>query len=202
MLFRSYTKKVRVFSPVAECMSEDSLFIQVEPPFAFDWVHPVDTTISYGQSVKMNSQSDAIAWYWYPVTYLSSATIKDPVSTPHKTIEYSLVGMNIYGCTDTTTLKINVIHGTNIKLPNAFTPNGDGHNDIFKLANVEFETLQEFKVFNRYGQVVFETSDINQGWDGTFKGQPAPMDTYMYLIRVTLSGGDSHSFKGDVTLMR
>src|SRR5690606_31987902 len=117
-----YTKKIRVTSPGAGCLAEDSIVIRVEPPFTFDWVSPVDTTIVYGQSVQMNSQSDAVSWYWYPVTYLSSAAIRNPVSTPHKTIEYTLVGMNVHGCTDTTVLKINVLHNTNIGIPNAFSP--------------------------------------------------------------------------------
>jgi len=97
---------------------------------------------------------------------------------------------------------INVDFRSKANMPNAFSPNGDGNNDVFKIANREFEKMTEFKVFNRWGQLVYDGNDPDKGWDGTFKGQPAPMDTYHYIIRLIYPDATEKVFKGDVLLLR
>ena len=90
-------------------------------------------------------------------------------------------------------------------LPNAFTPNGDGLNDEFKPVQ-RYDLVKTYRLFiyNRWGQLIFETSDINQGWDGTYKGKPAEQGTYVYKIvyTSTSTGSGPQSVAGNVTLVR
>lgn len=197
-----YKKVITVSSPVANCTSVDSLTITVVPPFTFDWVSPKDTTIFYGDEVQLDSESEAIAWVWSPITYLSDAMAKNPMARPLKSMVYTVTGMNEYGCIDTALVRINVTYRQRIFVPNAFTPNGDGRNDVFKLENVIFERMLSFKIFNRWGNLVFDGVKIDDGWDGTIKGKPAPVDTYFYDIQLVGENGEPIQFKGNLTLMR
>lgn len=87
-------------------------------------------------------------------------------------------------------------------IPNAFTPNGDGQNDIFRITNFTNEKLIDFKVFNRWGTILFRSTDIREGWDGTNKGQQQPMGVYGYVIRIGYPDGNVDTYKGTVTLLR
>jgi len=87
-------------------------------------------------------------------------------------------------------------------IPNAFTPNNDGRNDVFKVLNITDEKLIDFKVFNRWGTILFRTTDANQGWDGTNKGQPQPIGVYGYVIQIGYSDGYVETYKGTVTLIK
>jgi len=90
-------------------------------------------------------------------------------------------------------------------LTNAFTPNGDGLNDAFEsqLLIARKYKIENFSIYNRYGQEVFNTRGTRaRAWDGTYKGEPCEMDTYMYVISVKFTNGKSYEFKGDVHLIR
>lgn len=87
-------------------------------------------------------------------------------------------------------------------IPNAFSPNNDGQNDVFKICNMTNEKLIDFKVFNRWGTILFRTTDPKQGWDGMNKGQMQPIGVYGYVIRIGYSDGYVETYKGTVTLIR
>ena len=89
----------------------------------------------------------------------------------------------------------------NLLVPTAFSPNGDGKNDVFKVSNLTFQRIMEFRVFNRWGQEIFN-SNTNAGWDGTWQGEPQDIGNYTYLIRVNSPDGSVETYKGDVTLVR
>lgn len=89
-----------------------------------------------------------------------------------------------------------------LMIPNAFSPNNDGQNDFFKITNMTDEKLIDFKVFNRWGTILFRTTDSRQGWDGTNKGQQQPVGVYGYVIRIGYSDGYVETYKGTVTLIR
>ena len=89
-----------------------------------------------------------------------------------------------------------------LAIPNAFTPNNDGTNDEFKILNFTDEKLVEFKVFNRWGTVVYHSNDPKRGWDGTFKGKTQPTGVYGYVIRIAYNDGFVETYKGTVTLLR
>lgn len=198
----NYQLKVQATTPIANCSSTDSMIVRVVPPFKFDYVSPTDTTINYGDRIQLTSESEAIMWLWLPGTYLDDPLAQSPYATPLKDMEYTLVGLNEYGCTDTAMVKINVKYASKSDLPNAFTPNGDGRNDVFRIENIQFDKMTEFRIFNRWGRVVYETQNPLKGWDGTIDGKPAATDVYFYSIRITLPDGTQRHLTGDVTLLR
>lgn len=101
-----------------------------------------------------------------------------------------------------TVVHIKVIDMTQLDIPNAFSPNGDGINDKFHVRVIGYFKTESFKIFNRWGQLVYESKDVGLDWDGTVKGQPLPIATYYYLIEGIDVKGDFVRKKGSVTLLR
>jgi len=197
-----YKYVVTAETPVAHCINKDSIMLHVVPPFDFESVTPTDTTIEYGDQIQLSSESEATMWLWMPGTYLSDPLAREPYATPLEPIQYMLVGINQYGCRDTAFVNINVEYNSKSGMPNAFTPNGDGLNDVFRIENLRYDKLNEFRIFNRWGRQVFFTSVPTEGWDGTINGEPAATDVYYYTIQITLPDGTQKKLKGDVTLLR
>ena len=110
------------------------------------------------------------------------------------------------GCTASGTFPVKISGSYNI--PNAFTPNGDGYNDRFRVAGGRSDIhLEEMQIYNRWGQIVFTASnlavsDIGASWDGNFRGTPSPAGTYLYIIRLILPDGSRKAFKGSMLIMR
>ncbi len=130
----------------------------------------------------------------------SGTTINvNPDSTTTYVLEYVSGGI----CSDTIISSI-IINVINIGVPNAFTPNNDGINDFFNFIDVgdSVQEILEFKVFNRWGQRVYNNENPQQGWDGRFNGTAQPSDVYAYVIQLGLVGGTVETLKGDVTLIR
>lgn len=136
--------------------------------------------------------------------------IGEPVAEWNHGIQIDLLNENgtriIYcygkrdGCyTDTVQFKITLVGCRIIFIPNAFTPNGDGTNDILYIrGNVELVT---FKIYNRWGENIFFSRDLNYGWDGTYKGVPCPMEVYVYYT-IVIKDGKEYLYKGNITLIR
>lgn len=160
-----------------------------------------DTTIRYGGSVMLNAFGGT-QYNWYPITGLSNPNIVNPVAKPLITTVYTVIGLGMNGCRNTDSVKVTINYRSPLGIPSAFSPNGDGKNDVFKIVGVTFQTLMEFRVYNRWGQEVFSTTDINGGWDGTYKGQPQDIGDYKYIIRVGYPDGYTETYKGDVTIIR
>ena len=109
---------------------------------------------------------------------------------------------NQYGCKDTFNLRIEITPEFRFFIPNAFTPNGDGHNNVF-FPKVMGVTNYHFMIFDRWGQLFFETTDPNAGWDGTYKGDPCQQDVYVWKITLTdVVDFADHTYIGHVTLIR
>lgn len=198
-----YVKTLYVSTPVANCSNKDSIKIHVVPPFTFTAIYPTnDTTIKYGDTVQLDVTGDAIIWVWSPVLSPSNPTIKNPVVRPLESTLYTVVGYDQYGCIDTAQVKVNVKFESNSGIPNAFSPNNDGLNDIFLLQNIKYEKMTSFRVFNRNGQCVYDGKDPKKGWDGTFKNKPCDIGTYYYMISIVYPDGTPKTFKGDVVLLR
>ncbi len=160
-----------------------------------------DTVIKYGKSVVLNVFGGT-QYYWTPLAGLSNANNVSPTASPLVTTMYHVVGVGMNGCRGEDSVKVTIDYKSPISVPSAFTPNGDGKNDKFRLMGVTFQTLTEFRVYNRWGQEVFSTQDINDGWDGTYNGKLMDMGAYNYIIRVGYPDGAAETFKGDVTLIR
>lgn len=183
---------------------DDTLSVQIQvTPYPNLLVSPEDTIIKYGQSVQLNA-SGADSYSWTPVGSLNNASLQNPLALPYESTDYIVTGYPSANgnCYRKDTIHVIVDFKDNLFVPSAFSPNGDGRNDIFKVVNLTFQKLQEFRVFNRWGQELFATNDPRKGWDGTWSGKPQDIGVYKYLIRVSIPDGTVQTYKGDVTLTR
>jgi gliding motility-associated-like protein len=115
---------------------------------------------------------------------------------------YTDVFIATNGCDSVRTLNLTIKNNCNIYIPNAFTPNKDGLNDLFKpTINMAFQKFS-FTIFNRYGEKIFETYEYGKGWDGTFKGKDQQSGTYVYRITFTNASGYESENNGTVLLIR
>ena len=159
-----------------------------------------DHIIQFGDEVLLQSNSVyPITWDWSP--YLSCLNCNHPFANPLKTTTFYASIISPDGCDETDS--VNVFVRGNLYVPNAFTPGGDGVNDIFKAEGVD---ISEFKmeIYNRWGDLVFISEDIRQGWDGSRRndGYYCPADIYPYRIVAREEHGDYFELKGHVTLLR
>ncbi|MBS1743238.1 MAG: gliding motility-associated C-terminal domain-containing protein, partial [Bacteroidetes bacterium] len=147
--------------------------------------------------------SGAIHYEWTPATYLTDPFISNPIASPYNTTQYIVIGSNQFGCkdADTVTVKVTGSKYFGFAIPNAFTPNGDNLNDCFGV-NYWGETKNfHLMVYNRWGEKVFETHNVSDCWDGTYKGNPCEIGNYVYyLTGETLCGKVNR--KGNLVLFR
>lgn len=144
----------------------------------------------------------ALQYTWDAASTLSSLIIPNPVASPTVTTEYTVTGIDRNGCINKNKIEVKVsLDDNKFELPNAFTPNGDGKNDCFGLRN--FGTSQKiyFIIYNRWGEKMFETNNINTCWNGKYKGQLVEGGNYVYYVRAQTSCGEIVR-KGNVILLR
>lgn len=178
----------------------DSFLIHLLPPPQVN--ADAQDTVNYGEKVML-SATGANSYLWQPATTLSCADCAHPEFTADTTTLFVITGMNAQGCTDTAHLLVVVRPEATVDLPNAFTPNNDHANDIFKPAyKSNIFTEYKLKVYDRWGERVFESFNIGEGWDGTTNGNPAASDVYVYSFDYQLFSGKSGHLKGEVTLLR
>jgi gliding motility-associated-like protein len=162
-----------------------------------------DTVIAYGQSVGLISvvTGPVASYQWTPAAGLSNAAIAVPVATPDVTTTYTLTVAATGGCSASDTVVVKVYRP--FRLPNAFTPNGDGKNDVFRVPQGVGVQLIRLAVYNRNGERVFMTSASDIGWDGTANGQKQPAGEYVWQIEYQdLLTGKKVGVKGTVLLIR
>lgn len=163
---------------------------------------PIDTIVTPGTQVVLNTDisQDIRSFQWTPGAMLINPSSMDPTTVPIlQATTYRLAIVSLDGCPVFKELTINPKYPFN--LPNAFTPNGDGKNDLFRIPPfVDFDLI-ELTIYNRFGQVVFSTRDKRAGWDGRFRGQDQPSGEYVYQIFGVLNA-KKVSLKGILTLAR
>lgn len=178
-----------------------SVYVQQQPSLN----NSSDTTIIIGEQVNMFANSDqaSVTYQWSPATGLSCTDCSNPIAQPLQNTTYTVVVTDSMNCFQVTgTVYIEVKEEFSIDVPTAFTPNGDGNNDIIYVRGWGIKQLQEFKIFNRWGQCVFETDDLHQGWNGTFKGMKQDMDTYAYTVKALTFGNKILTKNGLINLLR
>jgi gliding motility-associated-like protein len=139
---------------------------------------------------------------WSPSYGLSADNIANPVAILNNHTSFILTAYTDFGCATKDTVNVRVYKGPAFYVPSAFTPNGDGHNDRFNFIAVGMNRIETFQLFNRYGQLVFSSSGIKDGWDGRLAGIPQQSGTYVWLLQGTDFNGQIHSQKGTFTLIR
>lgn len=191
------------------CSGKQTRVIQVNQAFTLS-VTPQNSTINKGESVNIvtNSSNPNVLYHWHPETYLDDHHIANPVATPDKTITYTVVATSDDGCTVSETIKIIVLGttsiGSQIYFPNTFTPNMDGKNDEFAIFGNDIESFL-LLVYNKWGEPVFESNDINTMWNGGWRNElsnPSPSGLYAITIKVTFKNGDKFEKKDAVMLLR
>ena len=133
----------------------------------------------------------------------TSSTDKDPTHQYNKTGNFKvcLSAYNATNCPASICKEVPTDVEPLVGVPSAFSPNGDGDNDVLYVRGAAIATL-DLKIYNRWGQLVFESNSKDKGWDGTFNGQPAPIEAYAYVLHVTFIDGTSKLLKGNITLLR
>lgn len=159
------------------------------------------SSILAGSSVTLQGSGSAGTYLWTPATGLSATNILNPVAKPSVTTTYTLRITNQQGCSNSSTVTIQVLPYC-IKPLNAFTPNKDGFNDTWFITNGNCLKKAVVTVFNRYGSKVFESQDYKNDWDGTYKNKPLPDGTYYYVIDYELLNSERVFKKGNVTILR
>ena len=163
-----------------------------------------DTSVYKGTSIKLFSSNKHSTYYlWKPDTALSDTSARYPICTPEKPETYLVTYLDKNGCYVLDTFFVKLKRDClGIFVPNAFSPNGDGVNDVLKLIPSHGETLLLFRVYNRWGHLVFETNDVKVSWDGSFNGQSLDMDAYVYYIQFMCTNGQTILQKGNITLIK
>lgn len=150
----------------------------------------------------INQSLNAVTYQW---TFGDGghSTEVNPVHSYNRSGSYQvcLTAYNAQGCPDKVCRTVSADITPLADVPTGFSPNGDGSNDILYVRGYSIQTL-DFKVFNRWGQMVFETTDQSVGWDGTYKGKPQEMDAFAFTLQVVFLDGTTFKKQGNVTLLR
>ena len=160
-----------------------------------------DVTVIAGDQVQLQGSGSAGTYLWSPATGLSATNVLKPFASPTATTVYTFQVTSPQGCTASDFVQVNVVPYC-VKPMEAFTPNGDGINDLWMVTNGTCLKAAKAEVFNRYGAKVFESQDYKNNWDGTYKGDPLPDGTYYFVITYQLINSKTVYLKGNVTILR
>ncbi len=187
----------------------DTVSVTVAPPVIVSAGN--DTSVVVGQSLQLNASvnngDEGTHFRWSPSTGLNNALINDPVAVYNRSdpayIPYTITATTADGCLGSDTMTVRIFKTlADIFVPNAFTPNNDGRNDVMRPEYAGIGKLNFFRIYNRWGQLVFNTSDMGKGWDGLFRGSLQPTDSYVYMVQGIDYTGRTINKKGSLILIR
>jgi gliding motility-associated-like protein len=191
------------------CTDTGSLVV-TEPQAVELTVIPLTATINLGDTLQLNATSNydpATTYTWSPANGLSCTDCASPVVTSYNNMEYTVqvtADVNGNNCIATQPVTVTVIPRYDLFIPNTFTPNNDGNNDVFKIfGNLQALKYLNVQIFNRIGEKVYESNELNFSWDGTYQGKPHPAGVLVYTLKVVFV--DNHTeelYTGSLTLMR
>jgi gliding motility-associated-like protein len=161
-----------------------------------------DTVVVAGQPLQLNA-TGAVDYAWFPPVNLSNAFIANPIALPNDDVIYRVKVSTREGCYAFDSLKVKVYKTPpEIFVPTLFTPNGDGLNDFLKPVPVGISKFVYFRVYNRYGQLVYSANDFISGWDGRFKGRDQGNESFVWHAFAEDYLGNKLYRKGQTTLIR
>ncbi len=173
-------------------------------------VVPLDATINLGDTLQLAATSNydpATIYLWSPANGLSCTDCANPVVTTYNSMEYTVqvtADVNGNSCTAVQPVTVTVIPRYDLFIPNTFTPNSDGNNDVFRIyGRLQALKYIDVQIFNRIGEKVYESNDLNFAWDGTYKGAPLNPAVFVYTLRAVFV--DDHTeelYKGTITLIK
>lgn len=165
-------------------------------------VDPILDTIKYGSSIIISSTGGEI-FSWSPINSLDNPFSNVVEAKPEIPTVYKVTTIDSNGCKGIGFSTIIIDYENPIFIPNAFTPDGDGKNDIFEVTNLQYEKIQLFQVYDRWGNKVFDAVEEGKtGWDGYINNEFANEGMYVYVIRLVYRNGELKTYKGDITLIR
>jgi gliding motility-associated-like protein len=150
----------------------------------------------------LHARDIGVQYSWQPSAGLNNNALKDPVFTSDRPEEYYIHITTRSGCTLTDTVLVRLFDRCDIHVPNAFSPNDDGKNDTFFPFLIDVADYRTFRVYDRWGQLMFVTDEPGKGWNGIYHGRPAPMDTYTWLVEGICADGRVIKKSGNVLLLR
>lgn len=215
---KTYLTDASIANPISRPEESMRYIVEVNddlgcPKPAFDTVNisveklvadagPRDTSVVVNQPLQLQA-TGAEFFTWSPAKGLNDSLIANPVAILSEDQEYVVKIISEAGCVDFDTINVKVYKvKPGLYVPNAFTPDGDGVNDIFKPILIGMKSLKYFSVYNRAGQLVFTTSVINEGWNGYYKGVPQDSGVYVWMVEGEDYQGNRVFEKGTMNLIR
>ena len=173
--------------------------ITVHPNPVVDII-PEVSSINFGESIQLTASGGTV-YHWTPDYFLSDTLIFNPLASPHQTTVYTVMVTDAYGCTGTDTAKVYVIK--DLIIPNAFSPDNDGHNDFFHLLNPHDVESIEIEIYNRWGELIYKSTDKYFMWNGKYQSVPQEIGVYVYQATYTMEfASEAKTMKGNITLLR
>ncbi len=188
------------------CETEDSVFIDVSaiaPPLE---INIQNDSIYPGDELQLLATYDPnYTYFWSEESTLFGNTIHNPTVAPLENTTYNLTVRDEYGCVNLGAVFIVVKDFScgepYLFVPDAFTPNGDGMNDVLYVRGNAVNEVQ-MMIYNKWGNKIFETNSLDEGWDGTFAGKPLPPDVYSYYLHIKCFNGEDYFKRGDITIIK
>jgi gliding motility-associated-like protein len=188
------------------CRKDSSIFVGEPAELQTSILHQ-DSTIELGSTITLHSSVNgynpgAVNFYnWVPGYGLNCSDCANPLATPYNDIEYSLYVNYLDNCVASAKVRVFVADGEDFFVPNAFTPNGDGNNDVLNVYGFGIKAVN-LKIFNRWGEKVFDSENQWIGWDGTYKGVPQNSGVYTYHVDAEYLNNKRREKTGSITLIR
>lgn len=187
---------------------KDTITVTVIPPVTVNAGR--DTSVVRNQPLQLMVQHDSLpvgtTYNWTPSTWLNNSFIRNPIATINSNIQqitYNVKVTRPEGCFGEDAITVRVFStNPDIFIPTAFTPNNDGKNDVFKPIPVGITQLEFFRVYNRWGQLLYETKEMGKGWDGNVNGKPQPSGTFVFFAQGVDYTGKTITKKGTFVLIR
>jgi gliding motility-associated-like protein len=189
------------------CVSQIPVLVLEPQPIVVDVVpDTVVLPLGEGQQVQVTylNAPGVVTYSWTPVLGLSCTDCPNPTVSPFTKQDYVITISMENGsatCYGSATLHADVSEPLPVYIPNSFTPNGDGNNDLFQLYGQSIKTV-DLKIFNRWGELVYQTNSQFSGWDGTYKGQLQLPQVFTYAVNVTFLNDKKFDARGTITLVR
>jgi gliding motility-associated-like protein len=205
----NYTVKLQASNSFG-CTDTTSKDLYVPPVPAITVTDNPVVPVGTGTNIPITYGPEVVQYTWTPGKNLSCTNCPSPFANPKSTTTYTVKVADQYGCTSSADVTVTVVcNGLNYFIPNTFSPNGDGVNDVFAPRGVGLARVNSMRIFNRWGQMVFERMNFmandrtpTGGWDGTYKGKPASADVYVYIIEFVCENNAIVPVKGNVALVR
>jgi gliding motility-associated-like protein len=198
-------KKSELYTATVQAMADNGCYstqlsLPVDIPYAYAFAGN-DTTIIRNLPFQLNGSGNG-HFQWSPSSLVSDANISNPEITLSDNQDFVLKVTTDEGCVVRDTIRIKAIEGPTVYVPTAFTPNGDGRNDILQPIYVGIINIDQFIVYSRWGETVFSTSDMKKGWDGKVRSSVQPTGTYVWMVKAQNYLKQNIILKGTVTLIR